>query len=200
MRLKCFQPLAEVGRTDPSLKGVTPDELWQRIAEGAGDPAIRRGEGWLGHPGCSRFVQGLAVRRYNAVAFVPLYCRDDEGEMRLLNDLLDRLGGASFRLDDRARALRRAAGIAIDHGGFIIGRLLPAFVRLLRRTRSFRANYFCIVSHHFMSAAEMKTAEGAERLAACAFRVPINGRLEPMCAVNALGVREAYYHQISPAA
>ena len=196
-KMVSFQPLAEVGRTDPSLKGVTPDELWQRIAEGAGDPAIRRGEGWVGHPGCSRFVQGLAVRRGNAVAFVPLYRRDDESEMRLLNELLDRLGGASFRLDDRAWALRRAARIAIHHGGFIIGRLLPAFVRLLRRARSFRANYFCIVSHHFMSATEMKTAQGEERLAACAFRVPISGQLEPMCAVNALDLREAYYRQIS---
>jgi hypothetical protein len=199
-KMVSFQPLAEVGRTDPSLKGVAPDALWQRIAEGAGDPAIRRGEGWVGHPGCSRLVQGLAVRRRNAVAFVPLYRRDDKSEMRLLNELLDRLGGTSFRLDDRARALRRAARIAIYNGGFIISRLLPAFVRLLRRARSFRANYFCIVSHHFMSATEMKTAQGEERLAACAFRVPINGRLEPMCAVNALDLREAYYRQISSAA
>jgi hypothetical protein len=57
-------------------------------------------------------------------------------------------------------------------------------------------NYFCIVSHHFMSADEMNTAQGQERLAACAFQVPINGRLESMCAVNALGLREAYYRQI----
>ena len=107
-KMVSFQPLAEVGRADPSLKGVTPDELWQRIAEGTGDPAIRRGEGWVGHPGCSRIVQGLAVRRRDAVAFVPLYRQDDEGEMRLLNELLDRVGGASFRLDDHARAWRRA--------------------------------------------------------------------------------------------
>jgi MoaA/NifB/PqqE/SkfB family radical SAM enzyme len=196
-KMVSFQPLAEVGRTDRSLKGVAADELWQRIAEGADDDMIRRGEGWLGHPACSRFVQGLAVRRRNGVAFVPLYRRDQVDEMRMLNELLDRLGGVSFRLDNYARAWRRAGRIAVCHGGFIIGRLLPAFVRLLRRARSFRANYFCIVSHHFMSAAEMKTVQGEERLAACAFRVPINGRLEPMCAVNALGLREAYYRQIS---
>jgi MoaA/NifB/PqqE/SkfB family radical SAM enzyme len=198
-KMVSFQPLAVVGRTDRSLKGVAADELWQRIAEGAGDDMIRRGEGWLGHPACSRFVQGLAVGRRNGVAFVPLYRRDQVDEMRTLNELLDRLGGVSFRLDNYAHAWRRAGRIAVRHSGFIIGRLLPAFVRLLRRARSFRANYFCIVSHHFMSAAEMKTAQGEERLAACAFRVPINGRLEPMCAVNALGLREAYYRQISTA-
>jgi MoaA/NifB/PqqE/SkfB family radical SAM enzyme len=199
-KMVSFQPLADVGRTERSLKGVAADELWQRIAEGAGDTMIRRGEGWLGHPACSRFVQGLAVRRHNGLAFVPLYRRDQVNEMRTLDELLDRLGGVSFRLDNCARAWRRAGCIAVRHGGFIIGRLLPAFVRLLRRARSFRANYFCIVSHHFMSAAETKTAQGEERLAACAFRVPINGRLEPMCAVNALGLREAYYRQISTAA
>jgi hypothetical protein len=198
-KMVSFQPLAEVGRTDRSLKGVAADELWQRIAEGAGDPMISRGEGWVGHPACSRFVQGLAVRRRNGVAFVPLYRRDQVDEMQALNELLDRLGGVSFRLDNRARAWRRAGYIAIRHGRFIVRRLLPAFVRLVRRARSFKANYLCIVSHHFMSAAEMKTGQGEERLAVCAFRVPINGRLEPMCAVNALGRREAYYRRISTA-
>jgi MoaA/NifB/PqqE/SkfB family radical SAM enzyme len=199
-KMVSFQPLAEVGRTDRSLKGVAVDELWRRIAEGAGDAMIQRGEGSLGHPACSRFVQGLAVRKRNDVTFVPLYRRDQVDEMRTLNELLDRLGGTSFRLDNCARAWYRAGRIAVRHGGFIIGRLLPAFVRLLWRARSFRANYFCIVSHHFMSATEMITAQGQERLAACAFRVPINGRLESMCAVNALGLREAYYRQNSTAA
>lgn len=195
-KMVSFQPLADVGRTDRSLKGVNADELWLRIADGAGDSMIRRGEGCLGHPACSRFVQGLAVRRRNAVAFIPLYRRDRPDEMRTLDELLERLGGVSFRLDDRGRAWQRAGGIALRHGGFILRRLLPQFVRLLRRAHSLNANYFCIVSHHFMSAAEMKTPQGQERLALCAFQVPINGRLESMCAVNALGLREAYYHQI----
>jgi hypothetical protein len=196
-KIVSFQPLAEVGRTDRSLKGVAPDELWLRIGEGTGDPMIRRGEGWLGHPGCSRFVQGLAVRRRNGVAFVPLYRRDRMDEMDTLNELLKRLGGVSFRLDNRTRAWQRAGRIAFRHGGFVVRRLLPHFTRLRRRAGSWKANYFCIVSHHFMSAAEMKTAEGQQRLDACAFHVPINGRLESMCAVNALGLRETYYRQLT---
>jgi molybdenum cofactor biosynthesis enzyme MoaA len=196
-KMVSFQPLAEVGRTDPSLKGVSADELWMRIAEGAGDPMVRRGEGWLGHPACSRFVQGLAVRRCGAVAFIPLYRRDRLDEMQALDELPKRVGGVSFRLDNRARAWRRASRIAVRHGGFLVRRLPPYFVRLLRRARSLNANYFCIVSHHFMSAAEMNTAQGQERLAICAFRVPINGRLESMCAVNASDLRKTYYRQIS---
>jgi MoaA/NifB/PqqE/SkfB family radical SAM enzyme len=196
-KIVSFQPLAEVGRTDRSLRGVAPDELWLRIAEGTGDPAIESGEGWLGHPACSRFVQGLAVRRRDGVAFVPLYRRDRMDEMQTLNELLERLGGGSFRLDNRTRAWRRAGRIAFRHGGFLVCRLLPHFVRLLRRAGSIKANYFCIVSHHFMSAAEMKTSLGQQRLDACAFRVPINGRLESMCAVNASGLRETYYRQLT---
>ena len=188
-----FQPLAAVGRTDPRLEGVAADELWQRIAEGAGDPELRRGEAFLGHPDCSRFVQGLAVRRGDRVALVPLYRRDRADEMRFLRELLDRVGGTSFRLDGRGRALRRAAGLLARHAGFAARAAVPYLWRLARRAGTTRARYFCIVSHHFMSAAEAATARGQERLSACAFRVPIDGRLEPMCAVNALRLRESFY-------
>jgi hypothetical protein len=190
-KMVSFQPLAAVGRTDPALDGVGADELWEHIAAGAGDPDIRRGEGWLGHPACSRFVQGLVAGR--GATFVPLYRRDRPDEMRVLGELLDRLGGTSFRLDGRARALGRAAWILARHGRFLATRAVPHLWRLARRAGSLRPRYFCLVSHHFMSATEASTPGGRERLAVCAFRVPLGGRLEPMCAVNALGLRDAYY-------
>ena len=192
-KMVSFQPVAAVGRTDLALEGVGPDELWTRIAEGAGDPALARGEGYLGHPACSRFVQGLAVRRRAGVSLVPLYRRDRPDEMRFLAELLDRLGGTSFRLDGRRAALRRTAHVVARHGGFLATRVIPYLWRLVRRTGTVHARYFCIVSHHFMSAAEAASAPGRERLAVCAFRVPIGDRLEPMCAVNALGRRDAFY-------
>jgi MoaA/NifB/PqqE/SkfB family radical SAM enzyme len=191
-KMVSFQPLARVGRTDPALQGVGADELWERIAAGAGDPALRRGEGWLGHPECSRFVQGLAVRRGRAPSFVPLYRRDQAGEMKYLAALLDRFGGASFRLDSRRWPAWRVARILVRHP-FLSARGLPYAWRLWRRAGTVRARYFCIVSHHFMSAAEAITPRGRERLKLCAFRAPVDGRLQPMCAVNALGLRDAYY-------
>ena len=192
-KMVSFQPLAAVGRTDPALEGVSPDELWQRIAVGVGDPTVRRGEGYLGHPACSRFVQGLAARRGNGVSFVPLYRADRDDEMALVRDLVDRLGGTSFRLDTRARGMLRACEVAVRHGGFLARRVVPYLWQLVRRAGTVRLRYFCIVSHHFMSAAETGTPLGRERLSTCAFRVPINGQLEPMCAVNALGKREQFY-------
>jgi MoaA/NifB/PqqE/SkfB family radical SAM enzyme len=198
-KMVSFQPLAQVGRTDRRLAGVHPDELWDRIAAGAGEPELRRGEGYLGHPACSRFVQGLAARRGARVGFVPLYRRDRADEMRFLAELLDRLGGTSFRLDGPVTRMRRAAGVLIHHGRFLATGAVPFLWRLARRTGTLRARYFCIVSHHFMSAAETTTPLGRERLATCAFRVPIGGALEPMCAVNALGLRDAF-HRGAPAA
>ncbi|MBI5771192.1 MAG: hypothetical protein HZA93_25690 [Verrucomicrobia bacterium] len=199
-KMVSFQPLADVGRTDPNLRGVSPDELWEKIAEGTGDPAIRRAEGSLGHPACSRFVQGFAVRhpRPGRPRLFPLYRRDRPDEMRTLSELFARVGGMSFRLDDRWRALRRAAWMTARHGGFALRQLLPHAWKLWCRTGTLRGNYFCIVSHHFMSAAETATPAGQERLDACAFKVSLDGQLAPMCAVNALGLREEFYRVGQP--
>jgi MoaA/NifB/PqqE/SkfB family radical SAM enzyme len=192
-KMVSFQPLAAVGRTDPRLEGVSAEALWDRIAAGAGHATLRRSEGYLGHPACSRFVQGLVTGRRGRTAFVPLYRQDSPADMTFLREALDRLGGTSLRLDGRTRRLLRAGALGLRHGGFVLRHLTPYLVRLARRAHAVRARYFCIVSHHFMSAAETATPLGRERLAACAFRVPIGGRLQPMCAVNALGLRGAFY-------
>ena len=56
-----------------------------------------------------------------------------------------------------------------------------------------RINGFSVVSHHFMSREELASPIGQERLASCAFKVPVDGRMVSMCEVNAAGVREAFY-------
>jgi len=195
-KMLSFQPIAAVGRTAPGFGNVTTDQLWSRIAEGANNPSLRRGEGWLGHPACGCFVQGLATHRKDGVRLVPLYRRDDADDMRLLQGLLDRMGGLSFRLDSRWRAARKIAHVLKRNTGFLLGRGVPYLRRLLKRTGTLRARYFCIVSHHFMDQVEIASPAGIERQSVCVFRVPINGRLEPMCAVNAQGVRAGFYETI----
>jgi uncharacterized radical SAM superfamily Fe-S cluster-containing enzyme len=44
-----------------------------------------------------------------------------------------------------------------------------------------------------MSAEEVGTPLGQERLEACVFRLPIEGRMVPMCEVNAAGYRAAVH-------
>jgi len=192
-KMLSFQPIAAVGRTAAGFGKVSTDQLWSRIAEGANNPSLRQGEGWLGHPSCGCFVQGLATRRKDGVRLVPLYRRDDADDMRFLQGLLDRMGGLSFRLDSRRRAARKKAHVLKRNTGFLLRHGIPYLGRLLKRTGTLRARYFCIVSHHFMDQAEIASPAGSERRSVCVFRVPINGRLEPMCAVNARGMRERFY-------
>lgn len=192
-KMVSFQPLAMVGRSVSGLDGVTAEELWQRIAEGAADPELARGSAYFGHPDCSRFVQGLAVRRGDGASLVPLYRQDDAADMAMLDELLTRIGGVSLRLDGRLRTALRIVRLVLRHGAFFAHRLAPYLYRLARRAGTWRGRYFCVVSHHFMSADELATPLGQERLASCSFRVALDGRLQPMCAVNAKGLRDTLY-------
>lgn len=53
-----------------------------------------------------------------------------------------------------------------------------------------------LVSHHWTSRPGLQAPLGRERLAHCAFHVPVDGALVSMCEVNALGIRER--HHASP--
>jgi hypothetical protein len=118
-----------------------------------------------------------------------MYRRDDPREMWFLRRLLDRMGGTSFRLDTRGRAIRRISHVLRQQTAFLLRHGLPYAWRLAHRAGTLHARYFCIVSHHFMNAAEITSPLGTERRSVCVFRVPLDGRLEPMCAVNAGGMR-----------
>jgi hypothetical protein len=209
-----FQPIAAVGRTEHGLGGgVSVEALWQRIAEGlfgrgADAAVLRDAAGAFGHPDCSRFVQGVVVRQPGtAPAFHPLFRFSDPGDERFMARAMDRFGGLTCRLDDRATAVARWLGVLARDPWLVLvgaprqlGRWLHRFdsdhpYRLLVRLLSGRAriDYLNVVSHHFMSAAELATAAGRERAALCVFQVPIGERLVSMCEVNALGARERFY-------
>ena len=56
-----------------------------------------------------------------------------------------------------------------------------------------------LTSHHFMSPEELRTEVGQARSAACVFRLPHKGEMVPMCQMNAGGVREQVYAEITEA-
>lgn len=218
-KMVSFQPVASVGRTDSRLAGVTAEELWAAIAEGLyGDErAVTRlaaHDGWLGHPACNRFVQGLVVRQPGAPpSFHPLFHPDTLRDRDVLEAWLVRFGGLTLRLDTAMRALVRLAGVLAAAPGLVLGRIAPFLLRwparldphhpwrLMARWLRGRAriDYVNIVSHHFMSGAELATAVGQERLALCVFKTPVGDKLVPMCEVNALGVRDRYYDDLREA-
>ncbi len=219
-RVLSFLPAAQVGRTRGGLGGrVDVDELWDAIATGLLGDASRRSEldaGRLvfGHPDCSRVVLGLAVHeRGKPARYLTLRPADHPSLARIVDEFLDLHGGVQFRADDRWTAFARTMGLITRDPLWFLARA-PRFARAwlerLDPGRPLRAAWklasghmrlhcLAVLSHHFMSAAELGTARGKERESACVFRVPVGGELISMCAVNALGIRERYYASLGPA-
>ncbi|MEM9174265.1 MAG: glycosyltransferase [Myxococcota bacterium] len=210
-KMVSFQPMADVGRTEAGLaEGITGEALWKEIEVGlAGALASRQGH--LGHPDCSRFQQGLVEHRSGeAPTFHPLFDPRDARESAVVEAALDRFGGLTFRLDDGPTKAARAIGLALRHGRFLGATLLPQLLRSARRFAPqgrlrlrhdarrgrVRFHYFNVVSHHFMSDAELSTPRGRARLASCAFQVVIDGERVSMCEANALDARRAFYAEI----
>ncbi|MGR9106882.1 MAG: radical SAM protein [Gammaproteobacteria bacterium] len=211
-----FQPLAEVGRTEPGLAtALSLEALWERIARGLAPdgpaPVLGNFQGLFGHPACTRFVQGIVVRRKEeGMRFYPLYRVDDEKTLKVLEELQKRCGGVSLRAHSRLKKLGRMTGIFLREWRFILTSVLPFLIRTLanyhpkglpgillsRLTGTTRLDYLNIVSHHFMDRAELTTPLGRERLDLCAFKVPIQGSLVSMCEVNATGLRDEYYNTL----
>lgn len=216
-KMVSFQPVAAVGRTEEEIsESVDVPELWEQIEKGLqltslGAKGSEPHRGWLGHPDCSQFIQGLVIRRRDeSPRFFPLFDARDASHRILREELLDRFGGLSFRLDSPARAVARGTGLVMRHFFFLVRRVLPHlwkrsrgtleegllefFIDMLRGKT--HCSYFNIVSHHFMNAEEIASSRGQERLSACAFQVPIEGELKSMCEVNALGMRDALYDSL----
>ena len=55
-----------------------------------------------------------------------------------------------------------------------------------------------LVVHKFMSTAELQTPLGRERLAACTFKVPVDGEMVSMCEVNATDIRRHLNARLAP--
>ena len=212
-----FQPLAEVGRTESGLaRSITLDALWERIARGLAphNPGLdlRLHQGLFGHPACTRFVQGVvAERRGKAPCFHPLYRIDDRKGLEFLQEFQRRFGGSSLRALDRSEKFRRLIASAGSEWRFVLKAVLPFVLGRLAGFHprglsgtlaclgrgSMKLRYLNVVSHHFMSRAEIATRLGRERLDLCTFKVPIEEKLVSMCEVNALGLRERYYQELA---
>lgn len=219
-KMVSFQPLAQVGRTDKKLNGIsTTENLWNQIGIGLNsefnaNDNLNNHLGHFGHPDCTNFLQGLVLKENNKPAkFHPLFRSDDTQALDLLKQFSDQFGGVSFRLGSKWDKFSRILGLLLKNPKFIIISVLPFawqnfsnlhsrgpmnLLLLLIRNKA-KISYLNIVSHHFMSRQEIETSLGQERIDACVFKVPINGNLTSMCEVNALGIREKYYASLTKA-
>ncbi len=216
-KMLSFQPIAQVGRTEPGLGGgVGLQELWAEAAKGLCGPAsnpafLSKGQMWLGHSACNRYVHGFVFDEPGREgAFHPLRMQGDRIDERSIESYLARYGGASFRRDSPATARARLLGLIARAPHFWLTQVLPylwhqaskmgdgkavGVAWKLLRGRA-KVHHFNIVSHSFMGPEELRSPVGRERLDLCVFRVPIGDKLVAMCEVNGLGVRDRYYEEI----
>jgi hypothetical protein len=210
-----FQPLAQVGRTRKSLDGVTPAELWTEIGRGTSDYGLPLGSAepmHFGHPDCTRFVPLMALQHAGETKPQLLQViRDHPDDVAVMQEFFDGDGGAAFRDDRPFELLARGAGMILrrprwwfgrvrrwlngrlsDEAGTSLARLAAAVA-----AKTTRLDGLTLTSHHFMSPGDLATDLGKARLAACVFRLPVHGEMLPMCQVNAGGVRERLYAELS---
>jgi MoaA/NifB/PqqE/SkfB family radical SAM enzyme len=216
-RMISFQPVAQVGRTDDAIaEGVDVEALWAEIGIGiygerGGVERLTSGRTWLGHPDCNRFVHGVvAASRDGRVDFHPLRSSDRPADAAIADEFLRRFGGITFRRDSALERTARLLGVLLQAPGFVLGSLPRYAVSWLDRlgegrplralaalaTGRLQLGDLIVVSHHFMSRAELETPRGRERVDLCVFHVPIGDRLVSMCEVNATSIRDEYYEQI----
>jgi hypothetical protein len=207
-----FQPLAQVGRTRRGLEGVTPRQLWSEIGRATREYGLELHDAepmHFGHPDCTRFVPLLALQPRDAGAPRLVQCiRNEPDDVAVMQEYFEKgLGGAAFRDDSLAEALARAAGMFVREPRWFLGRVrrwlaqrvrteLGTSVLSLFASRP-RIDGLTLTSHHFMSPAELATDLGRARLDACVFRIPHEGEMVPMCAINAGGVRERFYDALT---
>jgi hypothetical protein len=213
-----FQPLAQVGRTKKDLEGVNGAELWREVARGVERYGIALEDAasmHFGHPECTRFVPVVALERPGEEPRLFQMIRDRPEDLAVMEQFFARgIGGAAFRDDSKIEMVARGAGMIgrapgwmfgpvrrwaggriREEAGTTLGRLLWDAVR-----GRVRVDGLTLISHHFMSPEELTTDLGKERLAACVFRLPVNGEMIPMCEMNAGGVRDRVYAEIAAAA
>ncbi len=215
-RMVGLLPVAQVGRTEDGIGRITADALWAEIERGLAIEETNRdrltaNQWFMAHPDCSRFVIGMTADAGNGQRFVPLSPESSARDGRFLDRLFANFAGVTFRADRPVEAAVRIIGMLFRAPRFFLwdvpatgwgwarrfdpDRPLRFVLRVLAgRTRLHR---FSIVAHHFMSADELDTPNGRERIAQCAFQVPIDGELRSMCEVNGAGLRDQLYAKMA---
>ncbi len=89
----------------------------------------------------------------------------------------------------RSPGLLASAAIYALIRGWRERRLLGSIAARLLTLRGIRVRPWILIVHASMSEEELSTPAGQERLEACVFRVPVDGRMVSMCELNGTDLR-----------
>ena len=203
-RIFSLQPVADVGRSRKAEAGVPVERegLWKEINETCqGD--LNRHPIHFGHPQCNNVVPLVLVTigdRFFAFETV----RKDNSHDETIAALLLKESGRQVDWDSPLHQILPVLAQFFITRPILLARLLSYSVYRIfserrhlfevlqtvleaRRWPSF--NPFLFIIHNFMSPGELQTPLGKERLAACIFKLPVDGKLVSMCEMNATDLR-----------
>ncbi len=197
-RLISFLPVAEVGRTkDRRIRDLTLDSVWERIGAGIGKP-LNRHAMHFGHTECNITVPVVVLSRGGAHHVIEVVREGRPWDLSIFRRLL-RSVSTAIDLDDGVcingwrifKALLRRPWMFLEIPLYALYRAWGERRALASplRFRKVRIRPLLLVVHRFMSADELETPLGRERLEACVFKLPVNGRMVSMCEMNATDLR-----------
>jgi hypothetical protein len=200
-RMVSFQPVAEIGRTrDHRGPRVSLDAVWSRVCDTIGP--LNRGALQFGHPACNIVCPLFVVSVGNRLEVVECVPEGDRWGQELLGRLLDAAGGLDPIGGNVGRGIAKLVSVMARNPRLLGSAMAYGLTRAWRQKhvvrsvvtglallRRVRVRPWILVVHEFMNREELTTPLGQERLDACVFRVPVNGRLVSMCELNATDLR-----------
>ena len=198
VRILSLLPVAEVGRTqDVGSRSLTLDSVWEKVCEGVGR-RLNREAMLYGHSECNIVVPLLCVTAGSDHHLVEVVREGRRWDQRVLKKALrefsscvDLNRGPAWNAAVLAKALAPKPGMLLELALYFICRLWSArttaitFLWHLATLRRARMRPLLFVVHKFMNQEELETPLGQERLKACVFRLPVEGRMVSMCEMNA---------------
>lgn len=195
-------PVASVGRTRGHA-GVDRTEVDAAIESALGR-SITRSTFEMGHPDCHTQALFWVARAGERVDIVEAR-RDGRWIDDVFFDDLARGAFRGFHLDDASsletvgrlvglfRRQPRYAATWPLFSAYRLGGSLGVASRIVRAHLTGGTAFvrpFALIVHQFMQPRDLATTRGRERLAACTFKVPVDGRLVSMCEMNATSLRD----------
>lgn len=202
-RMISFQPTADVGRTRENEHTQKRDLLWEKISEGLGLEDVNDHTFLMGHPSCNQTSLMWVIHFDGERQVMEVTRKNKAYDQRFMDELMS---GAfrGFTPDGctTEEAIGRGVGMFLESPkyfwqvpAYMAYRLfgdrewVPRFVKAVLTGKDWSVKPMIVVAHNFMSSHELDTEEGQERLDACSFRLPVDGRMVPMCEMNGTELR-----------
>ncbi len=202
-RMISFQPVSEVGRTrDERVDEMNLDAVWQQICKGAGHP-LNRHAMYFGHPECNIVVPLIVVSFAKRHHLIEAARANQRWDITFFQKCSRKFGGFTTVHSNSLQTILRLLSLLARNPDLLLelpfyslyrlwhirSWLIPFLIHVIT-FRKIRIRPLAIVVHKFMNLDELNTPLGRERLNACIFKLPVDGKMVSMCEVNATSLRK----------